>query len=120
MKNSTFIKKTIEFGKNLDIDLAKKFIVFDEVESTNNKAKEFAEDSEEGTIIISKIQKKGRGRFTRNWESPEGGLYLSIILKPDVLPDKTTLLPLMASIAVCKTINSFGLNSKYVASIRLI
>lgn len=112
MKDTTFIEKTLDFSKNLDIDLVKKVIVFDEIPSTNSKAKELArKGEEEGTIVIARIQKKGRGRFDRLWESPEGGLYLSIILRPDCPPNKATILTLVTSLVVSKTINSYDLSS---------
>ena len=96
-----------------DDTFTKKIIVFDALPSTNSKAKELARNGgEEGTIVISKVQKKGRGRFDRYWESPEGGLYLSVILRPKTPSDKTTLLPLVASLAVFDTIKSYGLNTK--------
>ena len=113
MKDIMFIKKTLNFSKNLDVDLVKKVIVFDEIPSTNSEAKELAQKGEEeGTVVITKVQKNGRGRFDRLWESPEGGLYLSIILRPDYPPNKTTVLPLVSSLAVSKTINSYNLSSK--------
>ena len=93
--------------------LTKKIILFDELPSTNSKAKELARNGgEEGTVIIAKVQKKGRGRFEREWESPEGGLYLSVILRPEMSPDKATLLPLVASLAVFDAIKSYGLSAK--------
>ena len=112
MIDNTFIEKTLDFSNNIDIDLVKKIIVFDEISSTNIKAKELARNGEEeGTVVIARIQKEGRGRFDRIWESPEGGVYLSVILRPDVSPDKTSLLPLIAALAVSKTINYFDLSS---------
>ena len=112
MKDNTFVEKTLDFSKNINIDLVKRVIVFDELSSTNNKAKELAHDGKaEGTVVIAQMQKRGRGRFERVWESPDGGLYLSIILKPDVSPDKTTLLPLIAALAVSSTIRNFDLPS---------
>lgn len=112
MKDTKFIEKTIDFSKNLDVDFVKKIIVFNEIQSTNSKAKELArKDEEEGTIVIARIQKKGRGRYDRLWESPEGGLYLSIILRPDCPPNKATLLTLVTSLVVSKTINSYNLSS---------
>ena len=113
MKNNKFIEKTLELSDYIDINLVKKFIVFDEISSTNSKAKELARNGkDEGTIVIARMQKKGRGRFDRVWQSPDGGLYLSIILRPKLTPDKTTLLPLVGALAVSKTINLFGLCSK--------
>ena len=112
MNNSDFIKKTLNFSKKINSCFIKKFYVFDELPSTNAKAKELAQDcKEEGIVIISQIQKKGKGRFKRTWESPDGGLYLSIVLKPNVSPDKTTLLPLVAALAVSTTISNYGPSS---------
>jgi len=107
MNIENFVEKTKNFAENLDIKLVKNFVVFNEISSTNLKAKELAQkNAGEGTIVISKIQKKGRGRFTRTWESPSGGLYFSIILRPECEPDKTTLLPLIGALSVCKTVSS--------------
>jgi len=112
MKRSDFIKKTLNFSKKINSCFIKKFYVFDELSSTNIKAKELAQDGEaEGTVVIAQMQKSGRGRFDRRWESPDGGLYLSIILKPNVSPDKITLLPLVAALAVSTTISNYGLSS---------
>ncbi|MBQ4151125.1 MAG: biotin--[Clostridia bacterium] len=58
---------------------------FGEVTSTNDIAKNLAEDgAPEGTVIIADKQTKGRGRMGRSFLSPEGtGLYMSIILRPE-------------------------------------
>ncbi|UCD13176.1 MAG: biotin--[acetyl-CoA-carboxylase] ligase [Thermoplasmatales archaeon] len=113
MKECSFIGKTLDFSKSLDIDLVKKFVVFDEIPSTNIEAKELAENGEgEGTVVLARIQKKGRGRFNRLWESPDGGVYLSIILRPDCPSDKATLLSLLAAIAVSTSIASYGVSAK--------
>lgn len=59
-------------------------IKFDNVTSTNDLAKEFAEQGKsEGTVIIANAQNSGRGRLGRSFLSPEGGLYMSVILRPD-------------------------------------
>jgi BirA family biotin operon repressor/biotin-[acetyl-CoA-carboxylase] ligase len=105
-----FFKKTMDLAKSLNIDLARKFVVFNEVSSTNIIAKELARRGEkEGVVVVARVQKKGRGRFDRVWESPDGGLYLSVILRPNVTPDKTTLIPLVAAVAVHETLDSYGL-----------
>jgi len=112
MNNDDFTEKTLDLSKRINIGFVKKFVVFDKLSSTNSKAKELAKDGEaEGTVVIARMQKSGRGRFDRKWESPDGGLYLSIILKPDVSPDKVTLLPLVASLVVSTTISNYGLSS---------
>jgi len=111
MKETIFVKKTVEFSKNIHIDLVKKLFVFDEIDSTNSTAKEFAQaGAEEGTIIIARKQHHGRGRFDRIWQSPDGGVYLSIILRPRISIEKISLLPLVTALAVVRTMTLYGLN----------
>lgn len=60
---------------------------FDEVDSTNNVAKRMAEDgAPEGTVVIARTQSRGRGRRGKPWISPQGGIWMSIILRPEVHP----------------------------------
>ncbi len=53
------------------------------VDSTSTYAKALAKDgAPEGTAVIAKIQTGGRGRTGRSFHSPEGGLYMTVILRP--------------------------------------
>lgn len=55
------------------------------VTSTNEEARRMAErGGAHGTVIWARSQTEGRGRYSRKWESPEGNLYLSILLRPQV------------------------------------
>ncbi len=83
------------------------------VNSTNTVAKNLIKNNiDDGTIIISKTQNKGRGRNNHSWISPKGGIWMSIILKPNIPLDKIQYLTLIAGISVSKTINeNFNLNS---------
>ncbi len=85
---------------------------FDEVNSTNEKAIELADNAEEGTVVIAEKQKKGIGRFGREWISPEGGVYVSVILKPKISPINAPTITLIAGIAVAKVIRKLGLDAK--------
>lgn len=85
---------------------------FDEVNSTNEKANELAVDVEEGTVIIAEKQKKGIGRFGREWISPKGGVYVSVILKPKISPIDASKMTLIAGIVVAKVIRKLGLDAK--------
>lgn len=52
-----------------------------EIASTQDRAVELArEGAEEGTYVVAGRQVKGRGRLDHAWESPDGGLYLSVVL----------------------------------------
>ncbi|MFC2051879.1 biotin--[acetyl-CoA-carboxylase] ligase [Chloroflexota bacterium] len=77
-----------------------------EVTSTQDVAEELARGgADEGTVIIAETQTKGRGRKGRNWvSSPERGVYLSIILKPSLMPSQIIQIPLIAGVAVSKAI----------------
>lgn len=86
---------------------------FDRLTSTNDAAKEMAaQGAEEGTAVIAREQTAGRGRQGRQWSSPPGtGLYLSIILRPNIAPSRSALIPLAAAVAVAETLAlDYGLN----------
>ena len=85
---------------------------FDEVNSTNEKADKLAVTVEEGTVIIAEKQKKGIGRFGREWFSPKGGVYVSVVLKPKISPIDASKMTLIAGIAVAKVIRKLGLDAK--------
>ena len=79
-----------------------KLIICDEVDSTNNVAKELCKSGEsEGTIIVANTQTGGKGRQGRSfYSSSENGLYFSIILRPKIKPEDCTLITTLASVAV--------------------
>ncbi len=110
-------EKQIEFelGRLLDTKIiGKKILFFEEVDSTNNKAKQIALEENEGTVVISEMQTSGRGRRGRGWYSPKGGIYVSFILKPNVSPEKASQLTLVSSLALVETLNAMdnNLNAK--------
>jgi BirA family biotin operon repressor/biotin-[acetyl-CoA-carboxylase] ligase len=85
---------------------------FKETESTNIIAREIAGSVEEGTVVIAESQTGGRGRMGRKWISPEGGIWLSIIIKPKIQPLYASRITLLAGVSVAKTIRSYGLPAK--------
>lgn len=111
MDKKSFEEKSSEFSKNLAVGFVKKLLVFQSLDSTNLTAKGLARDgAEEGTVILAQTQRKGRGRFDRRWQSPHGGVYVSLILRPQIDPEKVSLLPIGAALVVAKTIESYGLH----------
>ena len=74
---------------------------FDTIDSTNTLAKSLASaGAPEGTVIIAGQQTGGRGRLGRTFCSPAGmGIYLSVILRPDCMPDKLMHLTCAAGVA---------------------
>lgn len=112
MIEEMFIRKTKEFSKNLSVDFVKKLFVFGTLDSTNSMAKDLARaGAVEGTVVIAQTQGQGRGRFDRIWQSPEGGMYLSLILRPQEQVEKASLLPFVVALAVAKTIDGYGVHA---------
>lgn len=90
---------------------ADKIQIYKVLESTNKTAKEMAvAGAEHGTVIISDCQTKGRGRYSRNFFSPSGGgLYMSIVLRPEVLHfENPTSVTAFAAVSVCEAIESIS------------
>jgi BirA family biotin operon repressor/biotin-[acetyl-CoA-carboxylase] ligase len=85
---------------------------FKETESTNTIAREIAGSVEEGTVVIAESQTGGRGRMGRKWISPEGGIWLSIIIKPKIQPLYASRITLLAGVSAAKRICSYGLPAK--------
>ncbi len=85
---------------------------FKETESTNTIAREMAKSVEDGTVVIAESQTGGRGRLGRKWISPEGGIWLSIILKPGMQPEHASRITLLAGVSVARTIRALGLPAK--------
>lgn len=97
-----------EIRKNLKTRIiGRKIHFFTELGSTQELAIYMAENDSEavnGTSILAEQQNKGRGRMKNRWISPDGGIWLSIILKPVMPANKSPLLSFAAALAVCETI----------------
>lgn len=86
--------------------IGREFHYFPSIPSTNAFAKELvSKKTLEGTVVVSDVQTSGRGRKSRTWDSPLGGLWFSIILYPHIPPQHGMLLTMASSVAVVKAIN---------------
>ena len=94
--------------------VGKEIHYFKELSSTNTVAKEQAEKgAAEGTVIIAETQAQGRGRLGRTWNSPKGGVWLSIILRPTIDLEDALKMTLITSVAVAQTLQQLcGLKVK--------
>jgi len=80
---------------------------FDAVDSTQEVAKLLlGRGADEGTILVAKRQSAGKGRHGRAWASPPGGLYVSLVVRPD--PRYVATLGLLAGIPVVKALRHYG------------
>lgn len=100
-----FSKTAIE--SYLDTETIGRSLVFHkETGSTNLDAKALAEKSEEsGTLVVADMQTAGRGRRGRGWVAPAGqNIYMTLMLKPDCMPDKASALTLVMAISVMEAV----------------
>ena len=105
--------KASEISKDLDTKWAgKNLYVFDEVKSTNTVAKFLAMNgAENGTVVISEKQTDAKGRSGKAWASPVGGIWLSLIVKPNVDYSKLPMITIGTGVAVAKAIERTGITS---------
>ncbi len=77
-------------------------VCYDETDSTNTRAKYLAEGGAgEGTLVVAETQNAGKGRRGRNWVSPPGtGIWMSLVLRPDIPPSKASMVTLAAALGV--------------------
>lgn len=91
--------------------LGKRIFYIREVDSTNEWAKKLAKlGAEEGTVVVVEIQTAGHGRLGREWFSPEGGLWFSVVLRPKMRASEAIGLVFAAGLAVAEVLReAYGL-----------
>ena len=103
--------RTSRFGRSL--------FHFYSVDSTNAFALRLlghGRDVSDGTLVLAESQTAGRGRMGRSWHSePESGLYLSLVLRPEISPGFATLFTLGCAVALH---NAIERNTRLEADIK--
>lgn len=94
---------TTQIGKNI--------IYFNEIDSTNIKAKELGQQNiEAGSVIIAERQTLGSGRFNRQWASPNGGLWFSLVLRPVLPPTEAPKITQIAAASIFKALKELNID----------
>lgn len=104
--------------RNMDIE------VFHSVSSTNDIVKDFAnQGGKEGKVVISGMQTKGKGRLGRSFYSPsDSGLYMSILLRPEMSAADAVKITTAAAVAVAQSVEKVSdqnTNIKWVNDVYL-
>jgi BirA family biotin operon repressor/biotin-[acetyl-CoA-carboxylase] ligase len=108
---------------------------YQSIPSTNDLAFELASNNQinNNHVIVAKQQTLGHGRYGRDWNSPKGNLYFSLILRPDRKLEDPSLLSFIAAVSLSQSIlnldssvniahkwpNDILINDKKVAGILL-
>ncbi|MBE6501750.1 MAG: biotin--[acetyl-CoA-carboxylase] ligase [Methanobrevibacter thaueri] len=112
-KKKTEHIKSSEISKDLDTKfVGQNLYIYREVNSTNTIAKFLSQNGiGNGSVVIAEKQTAGRGRSGKTWESPLGGIWLSIILTPNVDYSNIPLITLATGVAVAKTLERIEVES---------
>ena len=88
-------------GRAPSLPTAYRLVALERAESTNETARELARGgAEDGTLVWALEQTKGRGRQGRDWASPPGNLYCSLVLRPECPVARASELSFLAALAV--------------------
>ena len=79
---------------------------YPETDTTNDRIRELAlEGAPEGTLAVAEMQTAARGRRGRAWQAPaESGIWMSLLLRPNIPPTRASVLTLLAGIALTEAI----------------
>ena len=94
----SFLGRTAVVGRELRC--------FEELDSTNNYLKSLPQaEGSDGLAVTAECQTAGRGRMDRSFQSPKGeGIYLSVLLRPVLAPDRLPPMTALAGVAVCAAV----------------
>ena len=87
--------------------VGRRILFYQEIGSTMDEAARLAQENTdegtgEGTVVVAESQTLGRGRFGRNWVSPQGNIYLSVVFHPTM--ENLPFLSILAGVATVQTI----------------
>jgi BirA family biotin operon repressor/biotin-[acetyl-CoA-carboxylase] ligase len=109
-----------EIQKKLKAEIfSKKFILLKAVDSTNTYALSIIKGIKkiphltdyDGAVVISETQTGGRGQLDRKWFSPPGGIWMTIILRPDLKIQDLSKMTLLSASAIAETlINNYKIS----------
>ncbi|WP_439026466.1 biotin--[acetyl-CoA-carboxylase] ligase [Haloarchaeobius sp. DT45] len=97
----------IEYG----LDAPYEVEYHDSIDSTNRRARELASEGEGNVVVVADEQTGSRGRLNRDWSAPSGGVWASVVLRPDIPPAQVPLLTLAAAVAVTRVAREAGVDA---------
>ena len=80
--------------------------------STNDRARDLAAAGHEDVVVLADAQTGGRGRRGRGWTGPPGGVYASILCRPDRPSAHVPVFTLAAAVAVVRACAPLGVDAR--------
>ncbi|QPV62101.1 biotin--[acetyl-CoA-carboxylase] ligase [Halosimplex litoreum] len=98
----------VEYGLEAPFDVE----FHDSIPSTNARARDLAGEGAADVAVLADEQTGGRGRLDRAWSSPSGGIWLSLLVRPDVPPAHAPAFTLAAAVAVTRAAREAGVDAR--------
>ncbi|WP_410766835.1 biotin--[acetyl-CoA-carboxylase] ligase [Haloferax sp. DFSO60] len=98
--------RAIEYGLDADFDIE----FHEALGSSNDRARELASDGRENVAVVAREQSASRGRKNREWTAPDGGVWMSLLIRPDEPPAYAPLYTLAMAVAVCDAAREAGVD----------
>ena len=93
--------------------LARVVEVHEALASTQERARELARaGTPHGTLVVAGVQTGGRGRLGRHWGSPAGGLWMSMVLRPELDAVRASRITQTAAVGVAKGLWEIGVEAR--------
>lgn len=91
--------------------IGRDIIYLSETDSTNEHVRRLLEAGglAAGTVVVAEQQTQGKGRAGREWESPPGGLWFSVLMKPKLPLERMALLSLVFAVAISQALNKYAM-----------
>ena len=100
--------EAVEFGLDAPFDVE----YHDAIDSTNRRARKLAQSGERDVVVLADEQTGGRGRLDRPWSSPSGGVWMSVVVGPDVPAAHVPAFTLAAAVAVTRAAREAGVDAR--------
>jgi len=84
----------------------------DSIPSTNDRARELAGAGATDVVVLANEQTGGRGRRGRDWAGPSGGVYASLLVRPDRPPAHAPIFTLATAVAVVRACDPLGVDAR--------
>jgi len=98
----------IEYGLGVDYDVE----FHETLDSSNDRARELAAEGASDVVVVAREQTASRGRKNREWSAPDGGVWMSLLVRPDEPPAYAPLYTLAMAVAVCDAAREAGVDAK--------
>ncbi len=102
------LKKIIN---TLSFKSLKDIFIFDSIDSTNTYVMEYHTELQSCSIVIAMEQSSGRGRYSREWQSSRGGLWFTLLSKPEKSIDDILPLYYIIPISIIQTLKKYGVSA---------